>query len=467
MLNVYQVTETGKNNRKKIDIFTIEPLINIISSYLDKKSYIEFKNICKSVNQKISKRFTIYNNINPESSKVLSKIKNVRKLQFNGDIELKPIFEAIDCNLLNEIIIYGNKSNNCICLSGLMNLKVLKIITDKINLDFLKNLPSLESLSIYFNPLLQYDYHKKYYDKDNYIINFIKDLKKLIFLDISRTVFNSLEQLSSLTFLEELDLSECTIIKGYNFLSNFINLKKLNLFLCNISDISCFKELKELIELNISSCQRITDFSHMKYLKSLQTLRMNDLWYKLKDDFIDIVFLEKLNKLRFLNISTNILKNSITISYLKELRILIMDNIQAYDISFLESLINLIELNLQWNTHIKSFQPISKLTKLEKLVLNNTNLTDITFIKPLKKLQNLDISDNKGITDFKPIEKLSKLNCIDLKGSFNEYLFENEKSFDELLRIFKGKKIFVDGAIKFTETKLKMIHHENIKIVFY
>ena len=51
MLNVYQVTETGKNNREKIDIFTIEPLINIISSYLDKKSYIEFKNICKSVNQ--------------------------------------------------------------------------------------------------------------------------------------------------------------------------------------------------------------------------------------------------------------------------------------------------------------------------------------------------------------------------------------------------------------------------------
>ena len=93
---------------------------------------------------------------------------------------------------------------------------------------------------------------------------FGKNLKKL---NLFRTNISDLKHLPP--SLEDLCLWECNI-KDSSHLKNFMNLKKLNLDHTNISDLKHLP--KSLEELDLCGCKNINDFSHLKNFKNLKIL---------------------------------------------------------------------------------------------------------------------------------------------------------------------------------------------------
>ena len=73
--------------------------------------------------------------------------------------------------------------------------------------------------------------------------------------------------------LIEIDLSECKNIKDYSFISNLEKLENLNLIDTNISDISFLKKNKNIKELNLYGCKNIKDYSIISNLEKLENLK--------------------------------------------------------------------------------------------------------------------------------------------------------------------------------------------------
>ena len=137
--------------------------------------------------------------------------------------------------------------------------------------------------------------------------------------------------------LIELDLSECRYIKDYSFISKLEKLENLNLSYTNISDISFLEQNKNIKEIDLSGCKNIKDYSFISKLEKLENLFLSDS-----------------------NIS---------------------------DISFLEQNKNIKVLDLSGCENIKDYSFISKLEKLENLNLCNTNISDISFLEEKKILK--------------------------------------------------------------------------------
>ena len=274
------INKSTKNKLKEYctKVFKIEGILKIIISYLDKKSYIEFKNTTQNTKAKLPINLYINHILYEDDLKILEKIPNVKKIEFRDKISLFPLLKRINTSSLNEIVI---KAHQNIDYSPLYNIKTLKILTlknDRSNINFTDNLLNLEELNIRFHPNLNFKYiHNgimKYFDKDNFLLYNIKNLTKLKVLDISWMVFNDISCLSKLENLEELNLSFCVIIENYLVLSKFLNLKKLNLSRSNISDLSFLSKLTELVELNLTGCYNIKNISHLGNLYKLKKLLM-------------------------------------------------------------------------------------------------------------------------------------------------------------------------------------------------
>ena len=134
----------------------------------------------------------------------------------------------------------------------------------------------------------------------------------------------------------------------------------------NISNIK-FDKYKDLIELNLTGCKNIKDYT----------------------------FISKLEKLEYLCLSyTNI-----------------------SDILFFEKNINIKELILLGCRNIKDYSFLSKLEKLEKLNLCYTNISDISFLIKNNNIKKLNLEECKNIVDYSFISNLEKLENLYLKDN--------------------------------------------------
>ena len=96
---------------------------------------------------------------------------------------------------------------------------------------------------------------KKLYEQYCIKIKKIKIKEDIETLNISNIKFDKFENLI------ELDLSLCKNIKDFSFISNLEKLENLILWNTNISDISFLEKNKNIKELDLSQCQNIQDFS--------------------------------------------------------------------------------------------------------------------------------------------------------------------------------------------------------------
>ena len=96
---------------------------------------------------------------------------------------------------------------------------------------------------------------KKLYELYCIQIKKIKIKEDIETLNISNIKFDKFENLI------ELDLSLCKNIKDFSFISNLEKLENLILWNTTISDISFLEKNKNIKELDLSQCQNIQDFS--------------------------------------------------------------------------------------------------------------------------------------------------------------------------------------------------------------
>ncbi len=211
--------------------------------------------------------------------------------------------------------------------------------------------------------------------------------------------------------------------------------------------ISPLKDLKKLMELNLSSNQ-LSDISPLKDLKNLTELNLSF------NEISDIIPINHLINLTRLFLTENPLSDFSSLKNLNNLKELYIGSIISYsensittiidiknklsDISTLKDLKNLEILDLSFN-QISDISPLEYLKNLKKLFLNSNQIKDIVALKNLNKLSKLFLQDN-------PIEELP-LWITD----YDMGVLWEEPNFGDLLRGYQGDTqniSFFDNPLK-------------------
>jgi hypothetical protein len=106
-----------------------------------------------------------------------------------------------------------------------------------------------------------------------YNFKYLYKFNNLIKLDLYFTCFNKLEYITSLKYLNTLNLGCCYNIKDFSYLYELTNLKNLNLNNSSIKNITYLP--LSLIYLNLYNCIFIIEFSHLSKLINLKHLNLN------------------------------------------------------------------------------------------------------------------------------------------------------------------------------------------------
>lgn len=205
----------------------------------------------------------------------------------------------------------------------------------------------------YFNDI---DINRYYDTKIQFkiILNrFILICKKITYsifnyLDIHYIKNFDLINIQNFNGLTKLYLTNCNSLKSVNILHHFTSLKLLNLYDCDVNDISFLTSTVNLIALNLAG-NYISDYKYLVNLQYIQNLNLSD---------------------------TNFCNN---------------------DILYISNLTNIHKLYLNDNQQINDLSYLSKLNSLEYLDLNLYNMYDYynnIYIKtidlnPICKLKNL------------------------------------------------------------------------------
>ena len=178
----------------------------------------------------------------------------------------------------------------------------------------------------------------------------------------------SMEQISKLTDVEEIDFYGCTKVSGFDRLSGMPNLSYIRLTGSSESES----------ELDLTG------------IESIATLESLYIW-------------------GFESINLEKLKNAVQLTYLDVRRC----NITS--LNGLEDLTNLKTLNLN-NNQISDLRPLSGLTNLMHLYLSNNNITTLSGLENLTSLTYLNVYDNQ-ITTLAGLENLTNLTDIYASGN--------------------------------------------------
>lgn len=239
---------------------------------------------------------------------------------------------------------------------------------------------------------------------------------------------SDLTSLEKLTKLYYIDL-ENNDISNIDALAGLTELEYLYLRNNDLTNIDALSKLTKLSNLNLSN-NKITDISELKDLQSLDSL------YLYNNEITDISVIENLVNLRHLDLDGNgitdisVIENLVNLSRLDlrknsvkdisaledltELEYLHLSDNSIVEIPELTNIMNLTDLNL-YNNEIMDISGLTGLTKLSSLDLSDNNITDISVLKELSSLQNVYLSDNeiKAIPNLSTLTNLEHLSLYD------------------------------------------------------
>ena len=217
--------------------------------------------------------------------------------------------------------------------------------------------------------------------------------------------------------LSDLENIESIFIGGAESLDDLINFPALKVLdlennmqydpnFNTFTDIFILSDLNQLEELNLSGNSQITDFSPISKLVNLRSL---DLF---SCDITDIGFLTELKNIQELSLSNIEIENLNVLSALTSLEILYLTESDLLDASVLGELINIRELWIP-NNKIDNIDFVCRLTFLQKLIISENKISDISCLKNLHDLATLYADDNM-ITDLSSLEELTNLRFLSL-----------------------------------------------------
>lgn len=326
---------------------------------------------------------------------------------------------------------YSNLINTFSPLSIMKNLKTLRIFYNNTKLTHLRLLTNLSTLEIThnqhdLNPINKLINLKELELHDNKAdLVPIAELNKLKILKLFSNS-SDLKPIVNLHDLEHLDLSynQANI---YPIL-NLKNLRSLNLSNNYSFDLFPVHFLRNLIELNITSSNDLSDLSYLVYLSNLKTLYIGG------NHLTNLTPLARLTKLSSLTINYNQADLN-PIGKLTNLTSLRLFNNSA-DLNPLKTLSNLLVLDLDNNFNFNKKDPtylsiIANFSNLTELSIRDNNLEDINFLTKIKKLRKLYLTNNYKLSDLKPISSLINLEEL--------ILFNNR--FSDITPLSKLKKL--------------------------
>lgn len=212
---------------------------------------------------------------------------------------------------------------------------------------------------------------------------------------VRKKLGNKKGEITSEDLLKVKSLKLTGSISILNDLKMLKNLEYLDARNLGIKDISALSGLVKLDYLNLNH-NKISDVSPLKNLKKLERLYLSD------NNITSIKSLAGLTKLEILNLSGNKISDISALSKLKKLWYLDLDSNSIRDLKPLSGLPRLEELYLNKNS-ISSVTPLAKLTSLTVLELKDNKLTKIAPLKSLVNLETLMLKGN-SIKDYTSIK---------------------------------------------------------------
>jgi Leucine-rich repeat (LRR) protein len=175
----------------------------------------------------------------------------------------------------------------------------------------------------------------------------------------------------------------------------------------SISSIKGLEYCKNLIYLHLGS-QNISDISPLSSLTKLK-----NLWLDQNEKIADITLLENLTELVELNLSCNLITD---ISSLKRMVSLEYLNLRYNPIDDIAALGNMNELKKLWMSQasIDDLSPLSQLNNLEILWLNDCDINDISQLNNLTNVKTLKLASN-NIEDISALSNMEKLEWVALE----------------------------------------------------
>jgi hypothetical protein len=237
------------------------------------------------------------------------------------------------------------------------------------------------------------------------------------------------EEIKRITAIDELDISNNRFIQSFDPLTQFKNLKSLNLSQTGINDLWPIRNLSELTELNLSHTG-IGDLAPLKYLSKMIRLNLNGTGVN------DISVVQRMQKLQ----SVDLGGTSIS------------------DVNALSGLSEITSLNFQ-ATGVSDLTPIQGLSQLAELNISGSNVQDLSSIKSLKNLSVLTCDSTK-IQNFTALSSIDNLKIL----YANSTLLADLQQLQKLPHL---EKIYCDQTpIKKKEAESFMLTHPSVTVVY-
>lgn len=179
-----------------------------------------------------------------------------------------------------------------------------------------------------------------------------------------------------------------------------INLRELQIYENNITDLSPLTGLTELTSLSVFK-NNVSDLTPLKGLVNLQTL------YLRSNDISDITPLAGLTDITNLDLSDNHISDISALSGMKSMRLLKLNDNEIEDISPLGNMSFIDRIHIQ-NNRISDINPLWRMTETTEIYAENNNISDISVVSEMKNLGWLKLSGNP-IEDLSPVYELTGL----------------------------------------------------------
>ena len=240
----------------------------------------------------------------------------------------------------------------------------------------------------------------------------LADLSKLVYLEsltLQKHSLDSLQFLSSLVYLNKLDLTGCRFpADDLKIIASLPVLSDLTLANCGLSTLSGLENAIALTRLNLAN----NTVRNLEPLSGLSRLTEIDLQH---NAVTSLSALSGLSALEYLDVSYNSLTTVSHIASCTALRHLNVGNNQLASLSGIESLSSLTYLFASENK-LTDVSLAAQCAQLQELYVAKNELTDVTCLSALVNLETLDFAYNQ-CTAVPAFSDDAMLRTID--GSYN------------------------------------------------
>lgn len=241
----------------------------------------------------------------------------------------------------------------------------------------------------------------------------IRQFKNLVFLSISESDIESVDDISSLKNLEFIKLSLNDNLSKLGGIRNLNNLKFVYIGSGDkVKSINGMNNLPKLEEFYCESCM-ITDISPLTTAKNLRILKIGMLGKTLDP-------LNSATKMEEIQIRSETLFDVSAIQNMKNLKNLYFWSANFEQLKIGPNLNGLKKLHIV-NTPLKKVPDVSGLKQLKELVIAGTEVGDVSTINNLPQLELLSLIRNRNFRKITSLKNLPSLKVLELDDQPLEY----------------------------------------------